>query len=245
MSNSDSSSNKKRTLIVIVVILAALAVFGLLAGASAWTLLRDRLGSLRPAPTATVLPVTATAAGPVSRYPLAQDNSIGDPNAPVKIVEYSDFQCPYCRRFAVQTFPRILETYIETGKVYFTYRSMGEFIGPESDWAMQAAYCAGEQGLFWDYTDLLWNAQTGENVGAYRKENLLRLAERLGLNMGLFEPCLTGGKYAARTLQDLQDGLRAGVQGTPSFVINGQLAIQGAYPFEKFQEVIEALLAGK
>jgi protein-disulfide isomerase len=241
--DSPASQKKNRTRIITLVVIASLALGCLLILGSGYLLLRDRVAAWF-APAIENAPAATTVPAPVSRYPLANGNSIGDPNAPVQIVEYSDYQCPYCRRFALQTFPVILSTYIETGQVYFTYRSMGEFIGPESGQAAQAAYCAGDQGLFWDYVDLIWANQTGENVGAYTQANLLRMAEDLNLDMAAFRSCLASGKYAERAQQDMVDGFNAGVQGTPSFVINGQLAIEGAYPFEAFQQVIDSLLGG-
>ncbi|MBI3162575.1 MAG: thioredoxin domain-containing protein, partial [Chloroflexi bacterium] len=98
-------------------------------------------------------------AEPVSR-PDAKFNAVGNPEAPIKIDEYSDFQCPYCGRFATETEPQLMETYVADGTVYFVYHSFGDFIGPESTAAAEAAYCAGDQEKFWDMHDIIFANQT-------------------------------------------------------------------------------------
>ncbi len=183
-------------------------------------------------------------------------NSVGDPNAPLKLEEFSDFQCPYCDRFSIETEEMLLQTYVETGKLYFTYRSFGAFIGPESGSAAEAAYCAGDQGKFWEMHDIIFANQTGENVGDYPNKRLTAFAELLNLDMNTFTKCFNGGIYSSRVDQDLKDGRAAGVQATPSFVlsytVNGQpktVLIQGAIPFDNasaeqdFKRTIEAALA--
>ncbi len=169
-------------------------------------------------------------------------NGMGDPNAPVKIIEYSDYQCPYCARFTEDTEPSIIEAYVATGKVYFEYRSFGEFIGPESARAAEATYCAGDQGKFWEMHDIIFANQTGENVGAYTDARLRTFAEKLQLEMAAFNDCFDSNKYRSRVDQDGNDALAAGISATPSFVIKGKL-LEGAQPFGVFQSEIEAALA--
>jgi protein-disulfide isomerase len=185
-----------------------------------------------------------------AQRPMTNDNAMGDPNAPVTIEEFSDYQCPYCARFSVETESQIVEAYVATGKVYFMYRSFGNFIGPESQAAAEAAYCAGEQNKYWEYHDTLMGNQTGENVGAFTERRLQAFAEGLALDMDAFNTCLSSNKYAGRVQQDYVDGQAAGVNGTPAFVItyevNGeqkQRLIAGAYPFSEFQSQIDAALA--
>lgn len=173
----------------------------------------------------------------------SKSNVMGDPNAPVTIIEYGDYQCPYCRLFWEDTESKIIETYVKTGKVFLIYRSAGSFIGPESGAAAEASYCAGDQGKFWEYRDILYQNQTGENVGAYSTRNLLKFAESLGLNQSLFSDCLNSHKYADRVAQDATDMLADGVRATPSFLINGTL-VEGAQPWDVFQQAIEAALLG-
>ena len=167
---------------------------------------------------------------PVPR-PMAQDNAMGDPNAPVKIEEFSDYQCPFCKRFADEVQPKIVAQYVATGKVYFAFRSMGNWIsdnipgpGTESQDAAAAAYCAGEQNKFWEYHDILFANWEGEDV-----------------DMKQFRDCYNSGRFEDRVQQDRADGQRAGITGTPSFLINGKL-VSGAQPFEYFQQEIEAAL---
>ncbi len=176
--------------------------------------------------------------------PLGVGNTLGDPNAPVKITEYADFQCPYCMRYWQETEPQIIDQYVKTGKVFYEYRSGGAFLGPESGAAAEAAYCAGDQGKFWEYRDTLFSHWTGENVGDFSDHNLQQYAASAGLDQQTFNDCLASGKYAARIQQDAKDARAAGVSATPSFLINGKL-LEGALPFAAFQQMIEAALQGK
>jgi protein-disulfide isomerase len=212
---------------------------------------------------------TATIAAPTSlpARPQAKFNTAGDPNAPVKIIEYSDFQCPYCGRFASETEPQIMDMYVATGKVYFEYRSAGEFIGGpggESIRAAEAAYCAGDQNKFWDMHDMIFTNQNGENQGAFSDARLTAFANKLGLDMTTFKDCFSSNKYLSLGWKDEQNAL-TDIQGasnfadlvaqnviskdgfsTPSFLINGRLLV-GAQPFDAFQKEIDAALkaAGK
>jgi protein-disulfide isomerase len=167
---------------------------------------------------------------------------MGNPDAPVTIVEYSDFQCPACLAFHEQTESLLVEQYINTGKVHFIYRSMGTWIGAESAAAAEAAYCASDQGKFWDYHDILFANQQGENVGGYKEKRLLAFAENLGLNMSDFRACLSSDKYADRVAQDRLDGEQQGVSATPTFFVNAEL-VRGAIDFNQLSSMIEAKLA--
>lgn len=195
-------------------------------------------------------PIGEIANADSSERPMVNDNAMGDPNAPIKIEEFSDYQCPYCARFYEETEGQIADTYVADGAVYFVYRSFGKFIGPESQAAAEAAYCAGEQNKYWEYHDILFANQTGENIGAFTDRRLQAFAEALSLDMNAFNTCFDSGKHADRVEQDYLDGSAAGVTGTPAFVItytaNGeekQRFIAGAYPFSEFQTQIEAALA--
>ena len=172
------------------------------------------------------------------------NNTLGDPNAPVKVVEYADFQCPYCRLYWQETEPQIIETYVKTGKVYYEYRSVGGFLGEESQGAAEAAYCAGEQGKFWEYHDALFSHWSGENVGDFTPAKLKQYAASVGIDQVMFEQCLTSHRQADRVQQDLDDAKSDGIKATPSFLINGTL-LEGAKPFATFQQVIEEALQGK
>lgn len=171
-------------------------------------------------------------------------NTMGDPNAPVKMVVFADFQCPYCMRYSQETEPQIIQQYVKTGKVFYEFHSVGAFLGPESGAAAQAAYCAGDQGKFWNYHNTLFANWTGENVGDFTNDKLQKYAASLGLDASTFNRCLSSGKYASRLDQDVQAAKAAGIRATPSFVINGKL-VEGALPFADFQQAIEAALQGK
>lgn len=195
-------------------------------------------------------PVGEVASANSAERPKVNDNAMGDPNAPIKIEEFSDYQCPYCARFYEETEAQIASTYVADGTVYFIYRSFGNFIGPESKAAAEAAYCAGDQNKYWEYHDILFANQTGENVGAFTDRRLQAFAEALSLDMDAFNNCLSSGKYSDRVNQDRVDGTAAGVTGTPAFsityTVNGvekQRFISGAYPFSEFQTQIEGALA--
>jgi protein-disulfide isomerase len=190
-----------------------------------------------------------TTVTPVAR-PQADRNSTGDPNAPVKIVEFSDFQCPFCGRFSKETEQQLVETYVATGKVYFTYRSVGGFIGAESVRAAQAAYCAADQAKFWEYHDMIFANQAGENAGAFKDSRLTAFAETLGLDMTAFKSCFNNDKYKDQVDQDAVAASDAGVQSTPTFILSyvkdGQTVsetLTGAQPFSTFQQEIDKALA--
>jgi len=177
------------------------------------------------------------------------DNMMGNADAPVTVTEYSDFQCPFCQRFWQTTEEQLIQTYVETGKVLFIYRSNGEFIGPDSVTAAEAAYCAGDQGMFWDMHDLIFNNQGVERTGWANDRYMAEIAATLNLNMDDYNACMSDGKYASRVSQDAKDGLALGVQSTPTFIIsyvvNGQTktrTIQGAQDLSQFQAEIEAAL---
>jgi protein-disulfide isomerase len=179
---------------------------------------------------------------PVINRQQVKANTMGDPNAPVKIIEYSDFQCPYCAQFTVDTEQKLIDAYVATGKVYFEYHSFGDFIGAESQRAAEAAYCAGDQNKFWEMHDIIFANQSGENQGHFSDKFLTALAEKIGLeDMAQFKDCFSNGKHADTVKQDGVAARQAGVKATPSFVINGKL-VEGAQPFEQFQKEIDALL---
>jgi protein-disulfide isomerase len=183
-------------------------------------------------------------APPARSHPKANANTMGDPKAPVKIVEYADFQCPFCLRYWQDTEPQIIKTYVATGKVFYEYRSVGAFIGPESGSAAEAAYCAGDQGKFWEYHDTLYSNWTGENVGNFAPDKLQQFALAVGLDTNKFNDCISQSLHKGQVQQDVADAKADGIQATPSFVINGKL-IEGAQPFDVMQQEIESALKGK
>jgi protein-disulfide isomerase len=184
-------------------------------------------------------------------------NSMGDPNAPIHIIEFGDFQCPYCKRFHLETEPLLISNYIKTGKVYFTYRSAGNWVSKnigagstESQDAALAAYCAGDQDKFWEmHAALFTNNHDVEDQGSFTSENLTTIAQNTGLDMSAYQDCYDNSKYANQVQQDYADTLAAGIQGTPSFIViykvNGtakNMLIEGAQPFGAFQQAIDTIL---
>jgi protein-disulfide isomerase len=179
--------------------------------------------------------------------PQANFNAMGNPDAPVKITEYSDFQCPFCKRFADETEMQVVENLIKQGKVYFVYVPYGpggNYIGPESKTAAMAAFCAGDQGKFWEYKDILFANHTGENVGDFTNKRLRAFAEALNLDMNAFNKCFDGNKYNDKLAEGIAAGRALQVGGTPTFIFNdGVDSMVGAQPFSNFQQKVDALLA--
>lgn len=168
---------------------------------------------------------------------------LGNPNAPVTVIEFADFQCPFCGKFHMESATKIMETYVKTGKVKFVYRDF-PFLGPESSDAAQAAQCARDQKRFWEFHNYLFEHQNGENGGAFSKENLKGFAKAVGLNIQEFGSCLDSGKHADYVNNETQAGRSFGVSGTPTVFINGKPFV-GAQPYQTFQSAIDAALAGK
>jgi protein-disulfide isomerase len=157
----------------------------------------------------------------------------GPKDAAVTIIEFSDFECPYCRRVQ-PTLKRLLKDY--EGQVRLVYRDFPLNIHKHAQKAAEAAQCAGEQDHFWPYHDKLFE-QT-----ALSPSDLKKYAGELGLDMDKFTACLDSGKYTQEVAHDMKDGQAAGVNSTPSFFVNGQ-PLSGAVPYEHFQELVEAALA--
>jgi protein-disulfide isomerase len=189
------------------------------------------------------VPSRIKSAGDLPRS-ITLNNTMGDPNAPVHIIEYGDFQCPYCLKFWRETEPQLIAEYVNTGVVYFEYRSLGAFLGEESAWAAEGAYCAGDQGRFWEYHDTLFVNWNGENTGNYSKDRLIQYAESLDLDMQTFESCLRDGWHTPTVQKDAADASAAGVRATPTFFINGFM-VEGAQPFHVLKEYIEEALRQK
>ncbi len=135
---------------------------------------------------------------------------------------------------------QIAPKYIDTGKAKVVYHNFAN-IGPESQWAAQAADCAGDQGKFWEYADYLLSHQAGENAGSFSQANLKGFAQALKLNADLFNACLDSGKYQAAIQQEKTQGASLGVQATPTFFVNGQ-KIEGAPSADRLGALLDGLL---
>jgi protein-disulfide isomerase len=158
----------------------------------------------------------------------------GDAKAPVMIVEFSDYQCSYCRR-AEESLKTVLAKY--AGKVKLAYRDFPlRDMHPQAELAAEASRCAAEQGKYWEYHDSLYA------TAKLDKASLIEQAKKLGVDDKKFDACLSENKYKDQIEQDVQDGSRAGVSGTPAFFING-IFLQGAQPAAAFEKIIEEELA--
>lgn len=161
---------------------------------------------------------------------------LGKKDAPVTIVIYDDFQCPYCARFESQTWPELKKEYVDTGKVKFYFKHYPLGFHPNAKPASEATECAAEQGKFWKLHDKIFASQ-----GELSEANLKVWAEELGLDMTKFNECYDSHKYSERVDKDIAEGQSIGVQGTPSFVIQDELLV-GAQPFSAFKEIIDKKL---
>lgn len=164
----------------------------------------------------------------------------GDKNAKVTVIEFADFQCPFCEKFFTQTEPSLIKDYADKGKIKFAFRNWA-FLGQESTYAAQGAECANEQGKFWEYHDYLYSHQGQENSGTFNKDKLEGFAPSIGLDADKFRNCLETDKYAEKVKEDYTAGQGAGVNGTPATFVNGIL-ISGAVPYATFQQAIDTAL---
>jgi protein-disulfide isomerase len=163
--------------------------------------------------------------------------TLGSADAPVVVVEYSDFMCPFCQRHALQVKPRILATYVETGMVRYEWRDL-PFQGQPSINAALAARAAQEQGRFWEYHEGLFQRRDE----GFDQDNLRRLAGDLGLDLARFDDALASGRHTGLVQADAEEGRALGITGTPAFQINGRWVV-GAQPYDVFVEAIEGALA--
>jgi len=185
------------------------------------------------------------AAPPVPGGSGAPFNVLGREDAPVTMVEFSDLQCPYCARHALQTFPKLRREYIETGKLRYEARDLPL---PRHAFAIPAAVaarCAGEQGQFWEFRDALFTAR-----GRLAQEPYLEIAHASGLDVARFEACRQDGRQAENVRADAAYAASQGMASTPSFLIGRMVdgrfraePLVGARPYEAFAEKIDALLA--
>jgi len=171
---------------------------------------------------------------------------LGNKNAKVTIIEFSDFQCPFCRRFGKDTLPQIKKEYIDTGKVQFAYRHFPlTAIHPMAVPTAQASECANEEGKFWQLHDKIFEEQEKLSPGStaqFEASDIKRWASELGLNTTQFNQCLDSGKFAKNVTDDEQEGQKLSVSGTPTIFVNGQVVV-GAQPYSAFKTLIDQELA--
>jgi protein-disulfide isomerase len=186
---------------------------------------------------------------PPSQLSVGNQNFRGDGNAPVAIIEYADFECPYCGEYEREVYPQLSRDYIETGKVKYFYRDMPLPIHSHSMIAARAARCAGEQGKFWEMHDSLFAKQN-----AIRDVDMPGRAQELGLDGRKFSECLSSDRYTDELKRSANEAQKMGVDGTPGFFIgtagpDGKVTnlkmILGMRPYEAFKSAIDDTLAAK
>ena len=170
---------------------------------------------------------------------------LGDPNAPITMVEFGDYQCFFCNKFFHETEDVLLKNYVETGKVKVIFKDF-TIIGADSIVAANAAHCASDQGKFWEYHDTLYNHWTGENNGWASSNNLLQFAVELELDTDEFSKCMIDSKHTPSIINSNQDAKDLGLTGTPAFFIIGPdnkvTKIGGAQPYDVFEKIFNSEL---
>jgi protein-disulfide isomerase len=169
---------------------------------------------------------------------------LGNPSAPITIVEFGDYQCEQCYAWFHNTKPAIVRDYIDTGKANLVFVDLA-FLGKDSPKAAQASYCAEDQEMYWEYHDLLYNSQEHVDNGWANSERLKAFAFSIDLDLELFESCLDNSKYSKRVQYNIQQAKENGVRGTPGFFIvgpNGQQQIGGAQPFSVFKQILDPMI---
>jgi len=190
-----------------------------------------------------VLQVQAVNRPVITSGVVSEGTGWGPADAPVKIVEYSDFGCTYCRQFALNQGRQLRQEYEGTGKVRFEYRSF-MIEGASTREAANAAYCAADQKRFWDYSEVLFNKSgTDQPQNVFSKSALKNYGAQIGLDMAKFSQCVDSGQFIPEVQNQNAEGVRLGVKATPSFFINGR-KIEGAAPYAEFKAAIDAALGG-
>jgi protein-disulfide isomerase len=206
------------------IVLAALII----GGALIYLVQSGGTGGGQPRPVILENPVVAAAAQTSERDPVR-----GSADAPVLVVEYGDYQCPFCARYFSQVEPAILEQYVNTGKARFVFRHLA-FLGPESVAAAEATECAKDQGKFWEYHAALYGAEIEdeqanptdfENNGNLNRALFLKLANQIGLNAAIFAQCIDSRKYASAIQEDNAAASAIGVYSTPTTFVNGRKVV--------------------
>jgi protein-disulfide isomerase len=188
-------------------------------------------------------PVASQSEPPPDRLWQADGRMRGNPKAPVTLIEYSDFTCGYCGKFFRETWPRLRDKYVETGKVRFLYRDYPRDVEGPAMTAAIAARCAGDQGRYWDMHDRLF-------AGAIESDTIQAHAKTIGLNQPAFAACLRDASHRPAILQDKEDGIRIGFVGTPGFILlrteqagkEKPVGLPGAFPIGTFENEIDRLL---
>lgn len=170
---------------------------------------------------------------------------LGNPNAPVLLVEFGDYQCHFCNVHFHNTEHKLMENFIQTGKVKMIFKDF-VIIGPDSVNAAHGAHCADDQGKFWEYHDILYNNWTGENNGWASSDNLLRFAEEIDLDIDEWSDCMVEARHSQMIKDSSDDARELGITGTPAFFVIGPdnkiTKISGAQPYDYFEQIFNSEL---
>jgi protein-disulfide isomerase len=222
---------------IIMLLIPAAFVLGLFAGYLIWG---QSSTSLAASSTEASQAAAVQTPQPVTRYQVDDGGNpaVGPKDAPITIIEFSDYQCPYCLQWNTQVYRRLLQAYPD--KIRFVYRDFPLYsLHPEAEAAAEAANCAGEQGRYYDYHDKLFSEEFALGADAY-----IQYARELGLDEAKFQDCLSSHRTKDEVTADYQYAANLGVRSTPTFFING-VAVIGAQPYEVFQQVIDQELSGQ
>ena len=232
---------RNRIIVILLVVVGALLV--------TFTLILPSLNNARTAANATKTAENATPVPVVTITPRVFNTKVdglhlGDPNALVKVDVYSDFRCSACLYYVQNLEPEIIQKYIETGKVYYTFHNyiVIDQDGTDASYrSANAAMCANEQNRFWDYHDTLYANQITESASLFTDARLVKMAENLKLDMTAFNQCFQAKKYASVVKNDITQGQSLKITGTPSIFVNGTLLSN----FQQITQAIDTALAGK
>ena len=166
---------------------------------------------------------------------------MGATDAPVVMVMYTEFQCPYCGKFARETQPELIERFVDDGTLRMEWRDL-PYLGAESTIAAKAGRAAAAQERFWEFQEAMFADQPAPNSGAFTKDSLAAVADELGLDVARFREDMASSEAMSAVQADIDEGVSLGITGTPAFLINGQLIV-GAQPTEVFVDVIEQAAA--
>ena len=225
--------DRTKLLTILVSITLVISVINL----SATLNLHEGAGVARPGTIQQPTPQAPSGPPPKIEVSADDDPVKGDKNAPVTIIEFSDFQCPFCGRFFTETLGQIQKNYIDTGKVKLVYRDLPLSFHPEAEPTAIAAECADEQGKFWEFRDVVF---TNQDVLSDAMRS--RWAEDIGLDINKFKSCLADPKTKKEVQADNADATKYGASGTPTFFVNG-IRLVGAQPYAAFEKLIEEELA--
>ena len=171
---------------------------------------------------------------------------LGNPNAVVTLIEFGDYQCFFCNKFFHDTEGQIFQDYVETGKVKVVFKDF-TIIGPDSITAAHGAHCADDQGMFWEYHDILYNNWSGENNGWASPDNLLGFAQEIGLDTDQWTECMLSNTHQQLLVSSNNDARSLGLTGTPAFFVIGPdnhvTKVGGAQPYDVFSRIFESELA--